>query len=582
MTKVFDKDIIRSAAELTFTGASAYRRDAYTAGSRFCRASGMLDAGYLGWQISAYRSGEVSVTAFSDSAAVKAEDFAWVFRKCADTQERSSVTPGDLFDGERRVYELRPAERKGPEDGPEHMDDGAREVLDMLTGSGAVLRFCAGTREDGKWRGALFLGLKETMTLRMRAALADVFPGGAFEEIDAEAGALWQMPSGLMREAMSSFLYELMIRAEKRRGDGEMEGTPSFPDTGSDDFTPIEDLDLSLRSFNCLKRAGIHSVEQLRSMSEDDLRHVRNLGTRSIEEIRRKLCETDPRPAPVQRTESGMAELERMIGLQEVKEQVRRIAAFASLKRTMAETGREHIPVVLNMEFIGNPGTAKTTVARVLAGILSEIGILSDPELIEVGRADLVAGYVGQTAGKVRDVFKRARGRLLFIDEAYSLADGRNGDYGDEAISAIVQEMENARDDTIVIFAGYPDRMEELFSRNPGLRSRVPFTVRFPDYTAEEMAQITETEARKRGFALSDEGRKRVLSICSEARDRPEPGNGRFCRSLAENAILEYAARICGNGEAFPEGEPVLTETDFSTPPALKVPRHDAPIGFRA
>ncbi|MBO4832025.1 MAG: AAA family ATPase [Oscillospiraceae bacterium] len=580
MMNVFDNDMIRSAVELTFTGVSAYRRDAYTAGSRFWRASCMLDAGFLGWQISADNSGEPSVTAFSDSDPVTSADLSWVFRNCADTQERSSVAPCDLFAGERRVYEIRPAERTAPEDGPERMDDGAREVLDMLAGTGGVMRFCAGTGENGEWRGAVFLSLKKTMTLRMRAALAEVLPGETFEEIDAGNAARWQMPSGLMREAVSCFLYELMIRAEKRRGDDEREEVPSFPDTGSDDFTPIEDLDLSLRSFNCLKRAGIHSVEQLRGMSEDDLRHVRNLGTKGVGEICRKLSETAPRTATTQMTESGMAELEGMVGLHEVKEQVRRIAAFAGLKRAMAKTGREHIPVVLNMEFIGNPGTAKTTVARALAGILSEIGILSDPELVEVGRADLVAGYVGQTAGKVRDVFERAKGRLLFIDEAYSLADGRSGDYGDEAISAIVQEMENAREDTVVIFAGYPDRMEELFSRNPGLRSRVPFTIRFPDYTAEEMAQITEIEAKKRGFAVSDEGKTRILSICREVWGSLEPGNGRFCRNLAENAILEYAARTCVNGEAVMEGEPVLTETDFGTPPVRKGPRQTVHIGF--
>ena len=161
--------------------------------------------------------------------------------------------------------------------------------------------------------------------------------------------------------------------------------------------------------------------------------------------------------------------------------------------------------MVLNMEFIGNPGTAKTTVARITAGILHEIGLLPTSELVEVGRADLVAKYTGQTADKVKEVFQKAKGKLLFIDEAYALTDCWENSYGDEAISTIVQEMENNREDTVVIFAGYPDKMNEFFSRNPGLRSRVPFTIRFSDYSAEEMAQIVEAEAKKRGFSLMPE-----------------------------------------------------------------------------
>jgi SpoVK/Ycf46/Vps4 family AAA+-type ATPase len=208
------------------------------------------------------------------------------------------------------------------------------------------------------------------------------------------------------------------------------------------------------------------------------------------------------------------------------------------------------------------------------------MGILSSQEPLEVGRADLVAGYVGQTAGKVRDVFERAKGRLLFIDEAYSLADGRGG-YGDEALSAIVQEMERSPGDPIVIFAGYPDEMEELFTLNPGLRSRVPFTVRFPDYTADEMAQITEMEARKRGFEVSEEGKVRILSICRGAQGGEETGNGRFCRNLAENAILCYAARACGDMNAFPVGERILTDKDFTEPRVQRTARPRTVIGFR-
>ena len=583
------KDTVCSAAELTFgedPGYSARRRDACTAASRFCRVSRMLDNGYLGLQVSCEGDGGPEVLSFSNDRAVTADDHAWIFRSCGKTQERPSGTLCGLFGGKRKIYVLRPADRKDCEDrgyddpGPE--DGGFREVLDMMKSGGAVMRITAGTDGDGKWRCLVLLGLSGAMTLRMRAALADALPSAAVEEITAETGAPWSSQSGLVRETVSGLLYEIMIRAERENSEG-YDGEGPFIDIGPGEFTPIEDLDLSIRSFNCLKRAGIHSVEQLRAMSEDDLRHVRNLGRKSVEEIHRKLDKIRPRPeTPEPPAESGMDALDSMVGLSEIKEQVRRIAAFARMKSMMAESGADRVPAVLNMEFTGNPGTAKTTAARALARILHETGILPCGEVLEVGRADLVAEYVGQTAVKVKDVFEKARGRLLFIDEAYSLADGRGGGYGDEALSAIVQEMENSRDETVVVFAGYPDKMEKLFSRNPGLRSRVPFTLRFPDYTAEEMVRITEAEARKRGFAVSDEGRDLVLSICETAQGRPETGNGRFCRNLAESAILNYAGRVCGDGAALPEGEPVLTEADFALPVSAGKERRTVPIGFRA
>ena len=121
-------------------------------------------------------------------------------------------------------------------------------------------------------------------------------------------------------------------------------------------------------------------------------------------------------------------------------------------------------------------------------------------------------------------------------------------DYGTEAITTIVQEMENRRDDTIVIFAGYPEEMDQFFARNPGLRSRVPFTIRFPDYSAEEMVQIAVLEAEKRGFVLSEKARERVKELCGKAISDGENGNGRLCRNMVENALLEYAFRVYGNG----------------------------------
>lgn len=319
-------------------------------------------------------------------------------------------------------------------------------------------------------------------------------------------------------------------------------------------FTPIEELNLSVRSINCLKRADMFSVEKLLTLTDDDFMQIRNLGRKCMDEIKRKLAEycrthaVQPaqEEAPLNVAES-MEKLDQLIGLEEVKTQVRKIAAFARMKQEMQRNGGQNLSMSLNMEFVGNPGTAKTTTARIVSEILHGIGILPGSGIVEVGRADLVGQYVGHTAPRVKEIFKKARGKVLFIDEAYSLVEDSRGSYGDEAINTIVQEMENNRDHTVVIFAGYPEEMKKFFSRNPGLRSRVPFSVTFKDYSAEELLQIAELEADSRGFSIDPQAKEKVLSICESAAGNPERGNGRFCRNLIESAILEYASRVYGS-----------------------------------
>ena len=340
----------------------------------------------------------------------------------------------------------------------------------------------------------------------------------------------------------------------------------------------IEDLELCVRTYNCLKRAGIHTVDELRALSHEDLLHIPNLGRKSIEDIKEKLAKWG---YSLHSTDYSTM-LDELIGLKNVKEQVRKIAALARMKQDMEELGKSTLPVVLNMEFVGNPGTAKTTVARILAGIFRDIGLLASSQLVEVGRADLVAQHVGHTAGKVRNVFCQAKGKVLFIDEAYSLMDDRSGSFGDEAINTIVQEMENNRNDTIVIFAGYPDRMEEFFASNPGLRSRVPFQISFSDYSPKEMVQIVELEAKRRGFSVRPEAMERVAVICQAAARRPGMGNGRFCRNLAESAILTYASRVYGDDNWAPDSDFRLMDGDFDLPKSLRETKKAVRIGFGA
>lgn len=236
--------------------------------------------------------------------------------------------------------------------------------------------------------------------------------------------------------------------------------------------------------------------------------------------------------------------LSEMIGLDNVKKVIDGAINYFKLQKEYKERGIDFARPAMHMVFSGNPGTAKTTVARLLAQILRDNKVLSRGELVEVGRADLVGEYVGQTAPQVKEVFRRAKGSVLFIDEAYSLLDDKKGLYGDEAINTIVQEMENARDDVIVIFAGYKNEMVEFVERNPGLSSRIAFHVDFDDYSESELLDITKLLARDRDIILDPSCDQKLLDIYKKARQNPSFGNGRYARNVLEKAKLNQASRI--------------------------------------
>ncbi|MGN0815040.1 MAG: AAA family ATPase [Candidatus Coproplasma sp.] len=254
-----------------------------------------------------------------------------------------------------------------------------------------------------------------------------------------------------------------------------------------------------------------------------------------------------------------------MIGLTQAKQVIDGAINYFKMQRELRNRGLEFNRPAMHMCFTGSPGTAKTTVARLVAQILKDNGILSEGRLIEVGRSQLVGKYVGHTAPKVKELFERARGSVLFIDEAYSLIEDKKGMYGSEAINTIVQEMENCRENTVVILAGYPDEMNELLEWNPGLKSRIAFHVSFDDYTEEELLEITKLFAKDYNMLLAESAESKLLSIYAQARKNKGFGNGRFARNLIEKAKLNQANRLMKKDMRYVSDEEIrtLTAEDF-------------------
>lgn len=248
----------------------------------------------------------------------------------------------------------------------------------------------------------------------------------------------------------------------------------------------------------------------------------------------------------VKATPKGSAydELQDMIGLKEAKSVIQKALNYYKMQKLYEEKGLKRDTPAMHMVFKGNPGTAKTTAARLFARIMKDNGLLSKGQLIEVGRGDLVGKYVGWTAQTVQSKFKAAIGGVLFIDEAYSLVDDRSGSFGDEAINTIVQEMENHREDVVVIFAGYPDEMEKFLQKNPGLRSRIAFHVPFEDYDADELCKIAALIGKNKGISLEDAALQKLGTIFETARKQSDFGNGRYVRNVLEQAKMNQASRL--------------------------------------
>ncbi len=237
-------------------------------------------------------------------------------------------------------------------------------------------------------------------------------------------------------------------------------------------------------------------------------------------------------------------ELMGMIGLRSAKDMISLALDNYKAHSLFKDKGMVDESLCYHMIFTGNPGTAKTTVARLFARILKDNDVLSKGHIVEVGRGDLVGRYVGWTAPTIKKKFQQAIGGVLFIDEAYSLVDDRNGSFGDEAINTIVQEMENHRGDVIVIFAGYTDKMEEFLDKNPGLRSRIAHYINFEDYNSDELCLIAEHIAKKRGLVLGSTAKAKIREVMYKAAQYPDFGNGRYARNVIEKARMLQSSRL--------------------------------------
>ena len=249
--------------------------------------------------------------------------------------------------------------------------------------------------------------------------------------------------------------------------------------------------------------------------------------------------------------EEAFAELDRLVGLGTVKDRLRKVFAMHQANQKRAEKGLEPVEVSHHLVFTGSPGTGKTTVARIVAKVYKSIGILPKGHLIETGRQDLVAAYVGQTAIKTKERIDQAMGGVLFIDEAYTLTQykGATGhDFGAEAIATLLKEMEDHRGDFAVIAAGYTKEMGEFVLANPGLKSRFSTVIEFPDYTADELLTVFKTLCATNTIGLPDDVEKLVLDHFKSTKTTGDAGNARYVRSLFENMFGNLALRATSKG----------------------------------
>lgn len=258
-------------------------------------------------------------------------------------------------------------------------------------------------------------------------------------------------------------------------------------------------------------------------------------------------------------------ELANLVGLDSVKEIMREIYAWIYINKQRELSGLKSDNQVLHMLFKGNPGTGKTTVARIIGKLLLKLEVLSKGHLIEVERADLVGEYIGHTAQKTRDLVKKASGGILFIDEAYSLGRGGEKDFGKEAIDTLVKHMEDKAKDFVLILAGYSKEMEQFLLLNPGLRSRFPFIIDFQDYSVTELLDISKMILDEKEYLINEDALLLLQNHLNEIKTKSVYtfSNGRYVRNIIEKAIRKQAVRLLSKNNFNKEELLMITVDDI-------------------
>jgi type VII secretion ATPase EccA len=265
------------------------------------------------------------------------------------------------------------------------------------------------------------------------------------------------------------------------------------------------------------------------------------------------------------KTKSPANELDSLIGLNSVKKEVQTLTNFIKIQQKRAEQGLKSSSVSYHCVFTGNPGTGKTTVARIVADIYKNLGVLKKGHLVETDRAGLVAEYVGQTAVKTNKIIDSALDGVLFIDEAYSLVGGGESDYGKEAIATLLKRMEDDRERLVVILAGYTKDMKQFIDSNPGLQSRFNRYIEFPDYTSNELYQIFALSLKKYDYHVTDDAKVALLHFFEDAVAHKDAnfGNGRFVRNIFEKVLEHQANRLASESNLTTERLSEITIEDL-------------------